>query len=78
MGIQEHFSDKKTCFASIAEARKAWGNRNTTREQFDGLEQGLGLLYLYCPEDIMDIVQSTLDEATTRRTHFELHIWEPE
>jgi len=78
MSIEEHYADRKTCFASIGEARKAWGTVNTTREQFDGIDKGLALLYLHCPEDIMVLAEATLDEATTRRTHFELNVWGPE
>jgi hypothetical protein len=75
MGIKEYYEDEQNCRADILAARKAWGNTTTTREQYDALEKGLGLLYLYCPESMRGIATAHLEEANRRRVHFEMNIW---
>jgi hypothetical protein len=75
MGITEYYTDPKNCYADILAARKAWGVTTITPKEFDGLEKGLGLLYLNCPKDLQALALATLDEATIRRTHFEVRIW---
>ena len=66
----EYYSDKENCFADIREARKAFGNTKTTVEQYDALEKGLGIMMLWCPEEIKGIVEATLFEAEWRRPYF--------
>lgn len=75
MGIEEYYAEEQNCREDIAVARKAWGNTTTTREQYDALEKGLTLLCLWCPESMSGIASAALEEAMTRRTHFELNIW---
>jgi len=70
--IQEYFKDEKNCYRDLGAARKAFGSTATTEAQYDQMEKTLGLMFLYCPEDIQDIVYSTMTEATTRRFYFEL------
>jgi hypothetical protein len=69
--LTEYYSDKENCFADIREARKAFGSTTTTEEQYDQMEKALGIMYLHCPEDIQDIVLSTIQEAEIRRLWFE-------
>lgn len=73
--IERYFSDIENCKHDLITARKAFGNRNTTQEQYDQMEKSLGLMYLYCPESIQPMVQATLHEATIRRLWFEMNIW---
>ena len=66
----EYYSDKDNCFAEIGVARKTFGNTKTTEEQYDQMEKALGIMFLYCPEDIQHFVQATMEEAATRRFYF--------
>lgn len=70
--IQEYFQDEKNCYRDLGAARKAFGSTTTTEAQYDQMEKTLGLMFLYCPEDLQVIVLSTLQEAETRRFYFEL------
>lgn len=73
--MQELFNDKEYCYSQIREAREIFGNRNTTREQFDAMMRALAFGMLYCPEDIRTFFESTLKEATLRQCHYEFNIW---
>lgn len=72
--IQEYFQDEKNCYRDIGAARKAFGSTTTTEAQYDQMEKTLSLMFLYCPEDIQDIVLATLEEAELRRQYF-INIW---
>jgi hypothetical protein len=67
--IQEYYSDRDTCFKEIAQARKLFGNPKATLEQYAALDKGLGLMFLYCPEDIQPIVEATMEESDRRRLY---------
>lgn len=41
---QELFGDKKFCYEEIARIRKMFGNKNTTRRQYDALIQTVGFM----------------------------------
>ena len=73
--IQEHYSDEETCRAEISEARQIFGDKTTNRKQFEAMQKALGLMYLYCPKTMMQLVKSTLDESVIRETYFELLFW---
>ena len=73
--IEEHYSSEEQCKQEIVEARKIFGNKTTTREQFDAMQKALGLMYLYCPENMQGIVKATLNESVIRETHFKMYIW---
>jgi hypothetical protein len=66
----EYYSNKENCFVDIRAARKAFGSTKTTEEEYDAMEKGLGIMYLYCPEDTQNIVEATISEATWRRLYF--------
>ena len=68
--LVEYYSIKENCFADICEARKAFGNVNTTEDQYDQMEKTLGIMYLHCPEDIQHVVLQTIQEAEFRRGFF--------
>lgn len=74
--IQQYYSDIENCKRDLLTARRTFGDRKTTREQYDQLEKALGLMYLYCPEEIETFVSATLQEANVRRTYFEIVVWD--
>lgn len=67
--------DEVYCKEQIILARKAFGDRRTTRAQFEAMEKCLGMIYLHGPSSLMPIVLATLDEATYRKSHYILHFW---
>jgi hypothetical protein len=72
--LAELFKDKEYCYRELAEARKLWGNKDTTEAQFDQLETTLTLMLVHCPSDIQYAVQASIREAGMRRTYFEM-LW---
>jgi hypothetical protein len=61
------YEDDNYCFKEIHEARKVMTNTFLfTREAAEGLTKGLGIMYLYCNDDIKDIVLSTIEELSFR------------
>jgi hypothetical protein len=68
--LVEYYNDKDNCIAEIQVARKAFGNKNTTEEQYDQMEKALGIMYLHCPEEIQSAVLYTINEAEQRRFYF--------
>lgn len=70
----EIYNNEEYCFSEIRTARDAFGNRKTTRTQYEGMLLGLARMCLYCPSDIQAIVYATLLEAKMREPYFE-SIW---
>lgn len=68
------YDDSEYCTSEILLARKIFGNRNTTEDQFEAMLKGLGLMVLYCPEEIKVLAQSTFMEATMRKAYY-LSLW---
>jgi len=75
MNSEEIYKDKEYCLGQLMVAREAFGNKNTTREQYDQIEKCLAMMYLYCPEEIHLHVLSTLGEADWRKKYYEENIW---
>jgi hypothetical protein len=75
MTISELFKDAEYCKEQLLQVREAFGNKTTTREQYNAMEKCLSAMYCYCPESIQRAVYITLLEAEKRRIHFELHFW---
>lgn len=71
------YDDIEYCRKEILLARVIFGNKNTTREQYEAMEKGLALIFLYCPEELTIIAQATLNEATYRQSFFE-DLWQVE
>lgn len=69
------YNDIDKCKSDLLLARKKFGLTTTTREQYDAMEQALGLMCLYCPKSIENSVLATLTEAGYRRIYYELNIW---
>ena len=68
--ITEHFADKDNCYYGLGQARKCFTNSNTTQAEYEAMEKGLGLMYLYCPDELTSIVEATRQEATQRAMYF--------
>ena len=74
--MKEIFSEKEYCYGQISEARKIFGNKETTKAQYDAMEDALGLGILYAPdEDVALAFQATLHEATMRKFYFITGVW---
>jgi len=73
--IERVFSNEDRIFEALNEARKLFGSRSTTEDQYDAMKKTLGFCLLYCPERLRDIVVSTLDEAAKREWFFVLYVW---
>ena len=63
MNYEEYYSDKQRCFADIHVARKGWGRSLESDEQ---IRKTLGIMLIYCPEEITHVVRATLDELDRR------------
>jgi len=64
----EYFADKENVYHELREARKAFA-KGTTFEQYENLIKGLQIMWMYCPEDMQDFVQATINEATDRQSY---------
>jgi hypothetical protein len=73
--LKENFSDKEFCMSQLREAREIFGNRNTTKEQYEAMERVLSFAFLYCPEEIQFMVEATLNEAELRKIYFLTSVW---
>ena len=71
MSIQSYYADRENCFAEIRLAREIWGSTESTFEEWEGVQSGLGFMVLYCPEDIHTTVCATLMELSERRALLE-------
>jgi hypothetical protein len=43
--------------------------KGITRESWDAVQKFLGLMYIYCPDEIQEQVLSTIDEMTRRELY---------
>lgn len=67
-----YYKDIENCRNEIRTARELMGNKNTTRQQFEAMEKGLGILYLNCPEDFQEMALAHIQEAQRRKFYIEL------
>ena len=64
------------CRKQLWEIRQKFGNKNTTKHEWDNkIIRELGLMLLNAPEELEAIIQATLYEANIREQHFALHVW---
>lgn len=73
--LERVFSDKDKVYEVLNEARVLFGSRSTTEDQYEGMKRALGFALLYCPEELRELVVSTLDEAAKREWFFVLYVW---
>ena len=69
MCTREHFSKRDNVKQALTDARKHWGLCSTTKAQFDKIIDTLAFAFLYCPEDMKDIVEYSINEAKLRAKH---------
>lgn len=69
--IDQHYTDPDNVYEDLAVARRAMTDPSTSSAQWDQLQKTLGLMFLYCPEDLQPLVESQLREAEIRRAHRE-------
>lgn len=72
--IEDAYKNPDYCKQEIMLARKIFGDKNTTAEQYKAMESSLAFMYLYCPESIKEIALATLQEAEKRKFYFE-YMW---
>jgi hypothetical protein len=65
----ELYKDRDYCLSEIRQARELFSSKYF-QSKFDTLVKSLGLMLLYCPEDIYDIVLATLQEAEQRVAYY--------
>lgn len=66
---EQLYEDREYCFSEIRNARKIMCSNTFTIEQYEGMNKGLALMYLYCPEDIQSLIEATMKEAFLRMTY---------
>lgn len=70
-----YYSDENNCKNDILIARSMFGDKNTTREQYEQMEKTLGIMYCHCPDSITNSVHSMILEAERRKKYFIGHVW---
>lgn len=75
---QELFRDKSYCYDEIRRIREVFGDKRTTRRQYDALMATVAFMLLNCDDSIYYLVLGLLEEATRRQLYFEFNYWIPE
>ena len=65
--LKDAMQDKEYCCNQIMEARRLFTDNTTTEKEYDMMQEGLALLYLYCCDEVRDQVLWTLDESNMRK-----------
>jgi hypothetical protein len=66
MSMQELFEKKEYCIKELHSAREIFCSGDVTFEQKERLQKALTFMYLYCPEEIRDLVLSHIEEIEIR------------
>lgn len=67
VSIDQLFKTREYCFQELHEARKIFtSKKDFTIEKSGLLRRGLGMMYLYCPEEIRSLVESHIIELDMR------------
>jgi hypothetical protein len=67
--IKDLFKSPKYVNQTILEARGVFSSNDP--KKWNAAEKSLGLAYLYCPEEMRDLVYATLYELNIRKGHME-------
>jgi len=73
--MKELFEDRENCFQCIRDARKLFGDMDTTESQYQKMEDTLAFGFLYCPEDLQHLFEATLRESEIRKFYFMTKVW---
>ena len=67
MSIQEVFSDRKYVSDELVRMRSAWGYKTTfTTAVIEASTKTLGFMQLYAPEDMLGVIEASLQELMAR------------
>lgn len=67
MSIQELFSDRKYVSDELVRMREAWGYKTTfTMAVIEASTRTLGFMQLYAPEDMLGVIEASLEELMAR------------
>ena len=70
--IQEFYQSADNCRKELMLTREKFGRKDTTSAEWEAIDRGLSLMYLYCPESMKTIVHATLSESTRRQIYADL------
>ena len=65
--LKDAMQDKEYCCNQLMEARKLFTNNTTTEKEYDMMQEGLALLYVYCCDEVSNQVLCTIEEAEMRK-----------
>lgn len=72
------YADDEYCKREIVQARRLFGDTNTTETQYDAMEKALTMIFLHAASfEISQMAHMTLNEAQMRRPAFEQR-WDAE
>jgi hypothetical protein len=68
--MSEHvYQDRKYCIEQLAEIWKSIASSGLTHKEASVVQDALSLMYVYCPEDLMDMVEYYSEELDYRLTN---------
>jgi len=68
--MKEIFSNDSYCKDELLRIRESFGNKNTFNESSIAASRDtLAWMYLYCPEDLMSLVDATMIELERREQY---------
>lgn len=77
MSLEDHYAIKENCYKDICIAREAMGSRLTSEASWRQMVKTLGLMFMWCPEDLKDTVYSQLTEAHRRALFLGIDLFAP-
>lgn len=73
--FKQSVRNKDFCFKTLVNIRKMFGTVSSTKDDFEQAEYSLLCMILESPQEIMQLVKSTLDELMERKTYFIFKVW---
>jgi len=70
--IEEYYFKEENCFRDLGQARQLFRTNTTTKSKWNNMMKGLGLMYFYCPEELTDLVEYTMNEAFHRELYMNI------
>lgn len=69
------YSEEDVCLHNIMVARSVFSSKSTTREEYLGMINVLGLMFFRGPHELNSVILATIMEAQRRQVYYDLHIW---